>query len=231
MLTERCPSGIAGFDRMCQGGFIKNSTNLLIGGPGSGKTTFLLQFLWNGCQLYGENGLYVSFEPDILEVFKDALSFGWDFSKLDATNKCKMIRMSPKISQKEVSSELMDMVSKYDIKRVCFDPVTVFAMHIEKESEIRERVFELASLLKRLNVTVILSDEDASDSVNMITASEITRTNALKFTADSVSTLYSSGLGGVSDRAARIIKMRRTNHIRGPVPLEITNAGIKVTNQ
>ena len=42
-VIDRCPSGIEGFDRICQGGFVRNSDNLIIGGPGSGKTTFLLQ--------------------------------------------------------------------------------------------------------------------------------------------------------------------------------------------
>ena len=128
--------------------------------------------------------------------------------------------------------ELMELVSKHDVKRVCIDPISVFAMHIDRESEIRERVFELGSLLKRLNVTVILSDEETTeDSMSMITPSEITRTNALRFTTDSVTVLHSSGLGGIEDRAVRIMKMRRTAHARGPVPMQITNAGIKVTAQ
>ena len=38
-----------------------------------------------------------------------------------------------------------------------------------------------------------------------------------------------SGLGGESDRALRITKMRRTDHYRGPIPMEITNQGIKLT--
>jgi len=54
VITDRCPTGIVGFDKLCRGGFVRQSTNLLVGGPGSGKTTFLLQFLWNGSQLYGD---------------------------------------------------------------------------------------------------------------------------------------------------------------------------------
>ena len=45
---------------------------------------------------------------------------------------------------------------------------------------------------------------------------------------DGFITLHSMGIGGVSDRAIRIVKMRRTNHSRGPVPMKIVDTGIVV---
>jgi len=54
---EKCPTGIEGFDSLCNGGFIRNSSNVIVGGPGSGKTTFMLQFLYNGITKKQENGL------------------------------------------------------------------------------------------------------------------------------------------------------------------------------
>jgi KaiC/GvpD/RAD55 family RecA-like ATPase len=75
-VTDRCPTGIMGFDKICHGGFVRNSDNLIVGGPGSGKTTFLLQFLWNGASQFGENGLYCSFEPDIVDTLNDAMAHG-----------------------------------------------------------------------------------------------------------------------------------------------------------
>jgi len=39
-VIDRCPTGIVGFDKICQGGFVRNSDNLIVGGPGSGKSTF-----------------------------------------------------------------------------------------------------------------------------------------------------------------------------------------------
>src|SRR3989344_5865522 len=46
--------------------------------------------------------------------------------------------------------------------------------------------------------------------------------------ADSVITLHNAGMGGEADRALRIVKMRRTAHARGVVPMQITNKGIVV---
>ena len=101
-VIDRCPTGIAGFDKLCQGGFVRNSYNFIVGGPGSGKSTFLLQFLWNGVTKFGENGLYCSFEPDIVETVNDGMAYGWDFSKLSSEGKIKFMRFSPQTSIDEL---------------------------------------------------------------------------------------------------------------------------------
>ena len=156
---ERCPTGIDGFDAICQGGFVRNSSNVIVGGPGSGKTTFLLQFLWIGATKFEENGLYCSFEPDIVEVLSDARWFGWDFSKLAQEGRVQFLKFSPQTSINELRGELTKLISKHNIKRICFDPVSVLALNLSESGKIREVIFDLVSLMKRLNVTSILADE------------------------------------------------------------------------
>jgi len=229
VLIERCPTGIEGFDKICQGGFVRNSDNVLLGGPGSGKTTFLLQFLYNGAMKFNENGIYCSFEPDIVETLKDAMAFGWDFAKLNEQDKVKFLKFAPETSIDDLKAELTKLVAKYNIKRICFDPISVLALNINDEGKIREQVFELASLMKRLNVTSILADESIES--NNLSGPELgswSRTDIMKFLSDSVITLHESGLSGVGDRAVRIVKMRRTAHERGPVGMKITDNGIQV---
>ncbi len=223
-MMERCPTGIVGFDKICQGGFVRNSSNVLIGGPGSGKSTFLLQFLWNGATKFNENGLYCSFEPDIVETFKDASMFGWDFTSLNEQERVKFLRLSPSTSIGDLRAELTKLVAKYDIRRICFDPVSAMILTQNEGSKVREILFDLVSLMNRLNVTTILSDEADEDSEGKIGS----RTDVIKFLTDSVTTLHSSGLSGVGDRAVRVIKMRRTNHSRGPVGMQISGKGIEV---
>ena len=67
-MAERVSSGIVGLDKHMEGGFIKNSVNLLSGATGTGKTIFGLQYIWDGL-LKGENGVYVSLEQEPEEVF------------------------------------------------------------------------------------------------------------------------------------------------------------------
>ena len=45
---SRVPTGIPGFDKLISGGFDYGSINLVVGGSGSGKTIFAMQFLIEG---------------------------------------------------------------------------------------------------------------------------------------------------------------------------------------
>lgn len=224
MITERCPTGISGFDRICQGGFVRNSDNLIIGGPGSGKSTFMLQFLYNGATKFDENGLYCSFEPDIIEIIQDGFSYGWDFARLNEMDKVKFLKFSPQTSIGDLKSEITKLISRYNIRRVCIDPLSVLSLNINDEAKIREQLFELTSLIKRLKVTTVLADEIIEDSSNK---SGLMRSEIVKFLTDSVTIFYPTG-GGNFDRSLKIIKMRRTNHLRGSVGMAINETGINV---
>ncbi len=226
-IVDRCPTGIEGFDKLCQGGFVRNSDNLILGGPGSGKSTFLLQFLWNGVTKFGENGLYCSFEPDIIETLKDGMMMGWDFTKLSNDDRIKFMRFAPQTSIEELKAELTRMISKYDIKRICFDPISVLGMNLSDEGKIRQVIFDLSSLLKRLKVTTVFADESLEGEIGLV-EKEWTKTDILRFLSDSVTIFYESGIAGVGDRALRIVKMRRTSHERMAIGMKILPTGIEV---
>ncbi len=228
-MVDRCSTGIGGFDKLCQGGFVRNSDNLIVGGPGSGKSTFLLQFLWNGAVQYGENGLYCSFEPDIVDTLSDAMAYGWDFSKLSGEGRIKFMRFAPQTSIEDLKSELTRVIARNNIKRICFDPISVLALNLSEEGKIRQTIFDLSSLMKRLKVTTVFVDESLEEGgMNIVGNGDWTKTDILRFLSDSVSVFYESGITGVSDRAVRIAKMRRTAHERKAVGMNISSKGIEV---
>lgn len=230
-VIDRCPTGVVGFDKLCDGGFVRNSDNLIVGGPGSGKSTFLLQFLWNGVTQFGENGLYCSFEPDIVDTLSDSMAHGWDFAKLSEEGKIKFMRFAPQTSIEELKKELTRMISKNNVRRICFDPVSVLALSISEPGKIRQTIFELSSLMKRLKVTTVFADESLEGEMNWTSGDEWTKTDILRFLSDSVSIFYESKMAVVGDRAVRIAKMRRTAHEREAVGMTIKDNGVYVFNK
>jgi circadian clock protein KaiC len=227
-VVDRCPTGVVGFDKICHGGFVRNSDNLIVGGPGSGKSTFLLQFLWNGVTMFNENGLYCSFEPDIVDILNDGLAYGWDFTKLSAEGKIKFMRFSPQTSIDELKSVLMKIIAANNVRRICFDPISVLALNLSDGGKIRQTIYELSALMKRLKVTTIFADESLEESFIGANNGDWTKTDILRFLSDSVVVFYESGVSGVGDRGVRIAKMRRTAHKRRAVGMKMSNKGIEV---
>src|ERR1700689_409283 len=79
---KKALSGIAGFDEITGGGLPRGRTTLLLGGPGSGKTVFALQYLVNGARIFGEPGIFVAFEETSKRIMANAESFDWKLGQL-----------------------------------------------------------------------------------------------------------------------------------------------------
>lgn len=75
MTTTRLSTGIPGLDEMTGGGFIKGDTMFIAGPPGTGKTTFGLQFLMRGIA-EKESGVFVTVEEMPGKIASDAKNFG-----------------------------------------------------------------------------------------------------------------------------------------------------------
>jgi circadian clock protein KaiC len=224
--NERCATGILGFDELCEGGLIRDSTNLLVGNAGAGKTTFLLQFIYNGATKFNENGLYVSFEQDAADLYRTGLKQGMDFKELEKKGKVEILRLDTEASIKEIQRELLKIIAKKDIKRICFDPINVFSLNLSKEVSLRKQLYDFLNLVKNLDVCVVIAGESDFESSEKQGASE--EISFCKYLVDGVIELFSSGISGEGSRALRITKMRITNHFRGPIGMEITEKGIKV---
>src|SRR6202171_6808979 len=80
-VATKAPTGIAGFDDITGGGVPRGRTTLVVGGPGSGKTIFALEFLVHGAQ-GNEPGLFVAFEETSKRIMANAASFGWKLGEL-----------------------------------------------------------------------------------------------------------------------------------------------------
>jgi circadian clock protein KaiC len=80
--SRKAPTGIAGFDEITAGGLPQGRTTLLVGGPGSGKTIFGMQFLKYGVEVCHEPGIFVAFEESPARLIENFRGFGWNLAEL-----------------------------------------------------------------------------------------------------------------------------------------------------
>src|SRR5512141_3154371 len=81
-VASKAPTGIAGFDEIVGGGLPGGRTTLLVGGAGSGKTIFSLQFLVHGALHCKEPGIFVAFEESPARIAVNMEGFGWKLALL-----------------------------------------------------------------------------------------------------------------------------------------------------
>jgi circadian clock protein KaiC len=225
----RVKTGIPGFEALVQGGLIPNSINLIKGGPGTGKTIFSLQYLWKGLTEFNENCAYISFDNNPERIKEDALlDFGWDFEKFEKQGKAKFIRIDP-YSTTNIQSDIEDVVTKAKAKRLVIDSLTTLRVSLKDSYIIRKSLYLLMEALAQMGCTTVATSEmSRTGELGISEDSSLEYFDLEEFAADSITVLYNAGLGGKSDRALRVIKMRRTDHVKGPVPAEISGKGFKI---
>ena len=75
---DRIKTGIDGLDSILNGGLRRNSTVLVSGNPGTGKSILGAQYLDYGVREHGEGGVYLTFEETEDDVIEAAESIGMD---------------------------------------------------------------------------------------------------------------------------------------------------------
>jgi circadian clock protein KaiC len=205
---ERVITGIANLDEMLDGGFVPQSAILLRGAPGTGKTTFGLQYLLEGVRR-GEAGLFISFEEFPQSLYRDAASLGWDLAQVEQSGGLRMIFTSPKVLQQSLAtpdSNIVRLIHQFDIRRVVVDSLTHFTQVIADNHELRRAYHQIISAFRREGVTTLyLGEEMRSDYTNQ-------ERGRLSFVVDTLVMLRYLEIDSAIQRAIVILKMRSSTH-------------------
>ena len=110
-LPNKVRSGIDGFDDLVVGGFPRSHSILVTGGTGTGKSTFALQFIYNGAKVYDEPGIYVTMEERIPSVIRNASTYGWDLDALQKKDKIALVDYSPAVAGQIRRMDVSDIFS------------------------------------------------------------------------------------------------------------------------
>ncbi|VVB99189.1 Circadian clock protein kinase KaiC [uncultured archaeon] len=226
MEQTRVRSGIPGLDRMLGGGFPKNSVVAVAGGTGSGRTTFVSQFLVKGATDFSEPGLFLSFDAQKESIYANLAGFGWDMLELERSQKLVFIEYP----QNELSafveqeSAIRDLIETIGVKRVVIDSITPYALMFSTAEERRISTLRLVNAVKNWKVTCLISAESlpgSEDSVPHTVA-------GVESFADGFIHMSYLREGARRERAVEIVKMRGSHHEHEIKPAHIGNDGFFV---
>ena len=222
----RVPSGISGLDEMVGGGFPAGHVVLVTGLPGTGKTCLGLQFLVSGAAA-GEKGLFLSLEEDVAPLLESARQFHWPVDAAISGGTLKVLRIDPKETRQSlhrIQGELGKELTSLGAKRIVVDSVSLLNMLSDDESGRRATLFALAAACRESGATTVLTAE--ADPLHP----EVSRDGLSEYVADGVILLgYRTGPDGHRvGLSLRVLKMRRTAHVRTVQPYTIGPNGISV---
>lgn len=222
---EYTKTGIEGLDSILNGGIVSRSAVLLSGNPGTGKTIFGIQYLYNGAIEFDEKGIYLSFEEDAddLEMAARSLDFG-EWSTLVDDGMIKVYDKRTLLGEGEFAQTLdllLDDLDTDDYDRIVIDSITMLELFFETEKEKRTYLLKFMDILKDNGLTAVLINEQGG----LFPETEISLENFL--TDGNIYLIQTPTESGVN-RYIWVAKMRKQDIETDIFPMDIQQSGIRV---
>jgi circadian clock protein KaiC len=231
MKMEKVRTGISGFDMLLEGGFPRGKIVLLSGTPGTCKTIFALQYLYNGATQFNEKGIYVSFEERETSLKNQALQFGWDLERLEKNGMVKIMSISPKDIKESTASEILKIASQNKVKRLVIDSLSALSINVPTTYS---KVTDITDIsIRRFMYTFINDLRDVKNEITSLLISQtiegqLSRDGVSEFICDGIVSIKYESLGGDYSRNLIVRKMRETEHNEDIHPLEIGKEGLQI---
>jgi KaiC/GvpD/RAD55 family RecA-like ATPase len=241
---------IPGFDKLFDKGIPKGKNILVAGGPGTGKTIFCLQALYNAAR-EGHDCLYITFEELPASLAEHMRKFGWDFRKIRGTKTRWVLAVEAgekrgrviitKQDPFEIAAaveELHEKAARRPGMKMEVIPLTsttsnpymlvldsisaLESTFVGKPESYRIYIEQLFRFLEETGATTFLITETEE------APALFTKTGVEEFLADGVFVLYNFKLRDMRVRAVEVLKLRGAKHERKIVPFTIGDKGIEV---
>ncbi len=234
--TSIVKTGIPGFDSALSVGLKKNSSVVVSGPPGSGKTIFGLQFVYSGANEFNEPGVYISLSQSIDEIKNDCRSFGWDIDNLIAKEKILMIDLRPfKIKDKVIEKDdslyrgeeiafehvtkfILNCIKKIKAKRIVIDSISILGTQYSDKFYMRKGLQQMIQSFENFDVTTLLISEFSENNETLIEW----------FTTSGIIQLDNQITDNKMRRTIKITKLRGIKYSEKVHSLELDSNGLYV---
>lgn len=239
---QRVSTGVKGLDKLVEGGYPERSIVLLSGGPGTGKTTFGMQYIYEGA-LKKEPGIYVSFEQEPKQLKSSVQRYGMDFDKLEKDKKAKIMRIKDTKDIITVLDSIKKEIKRLKAKRLVIDSLSSleliastfrslsktfppgimqikFPVPPAPEALVKMLMYSMVDYLKELDVTVLITSEAKDENYS--------RYGIAEFVTDGLITIDSTAIGKKLNRTLEIKKLRETKIKGGKYGINFGKKGLTV---
>lgn len=230
--ADKAPTGICGFDEITHGGLPHGRTTLLVGGPGSGKTLFALQFLAHGVRGCHENGIFVGFEESADRIVANAASFGW---QLDVLRPRKLYFIDAQPAPDLVPAGDFDLgamlavlgalATKMRARRIVIDALDIALGLLPDETSRRREIYRLHQWLLARELTAIITLKEQDEGLGDTGERSY---HFMQFMVDCAVILNHAVVQGVSQRNLRVQKYRGSAFDENESPFVIGRGGLEV---
>ena len=220
--SGRVSTGNAELDTICGGGYFRDSVVLVSGATGTGKTLLGCEFIRAGVE-NGDRSLFVSFEESRSQFFRNAHSWGIDFTEPVRAGQLRLeFRRPERMLVESLLLDLRRMVEEFGPNRLVIDGLTA----LERTSlpdAFREFSVALTSFVKENEIAVVFTETATLDMQLGGTAESHVSTMT-----DAIILLRYIESGGAAHRGLMVLKMRGSSHDSGVHEYTIDDDGLHV---
>lgn len=233
--VPRKTTGIDTLDEVLSGGFPQNSSIIVVGPPGAGKSTFLNQFMYAGLEAE-EKGIYLTLDNAPDEVRENAQYFGWDFDAYEEEDRFAFIdgyswregedvqgdfaiEGPSDLNQMNMTlADALNEVGQGD-KRMALDSVSTLVLYTDPNSAVKF-LQVVGAKSKASNGCLLMALEEGVHDEKTI--------STLNYVADGMIKMKMEG----DTRKMSVNRMEKTSHTRDWMEYKIEeDGGIRITDE
>ncbi len=220
--TRRLKTGIGKLDLLLGDGIPSGSSVLIAGVAGTGKTVLLLEFVYRGA-LAGEKGIIFSFEETEERLRAAARGLGWDLDEQIERGMVEIVFIpQPEILVEAHLLMMKERIEALGARRVAIDSASVFLHKIKDPQIVREKVFQLATLVQNAQAVGFFATDIPYGS------RRISRFGVEETVVDGVILLTATERDLERERYLEVYKLRNTAHSKGRYRMVIGEGGMTV---
>lgn len=218
----RITSGSEELDKMCGGGFFRDSIILVSGATGTGKTLMVTEFMAGGVK-NNERCLIFAFEESREQLFRNATGWGVDYKQMEKEGKLKVVCRYPETTGLENHLiNMKEVIQEFKPNRVAVDSLSALE-RVSSLKGFREFIIGLTSFIKQQEIGGLFT----STTPTLLGGSSITEAHISTIT-DSIILLRYVEMYGEMRRGVTVLKMRGSMHDKDIREFTIDNKGMHI---